>query len=261
MEEFVRAAIAAGFHTYGISSHSPMPFAAPCAMSLERVGDYLVEANRLKRRHAGQIAIHVGMEIDYLDEHYGPSLPYFQSLPLDYRIASIHYVTNPATGQRLDIDGNIDRFREALVRIFDGDVKEMINAYYDAACHMVELGGFDFIAHPDKVIMNTSRHDPTVAESRWYRDRVNGYLEQIAAHGTMIEINTKAYSTCGILFPDRSHLRRILELRIPVLVNSDAHTPSAINEGRPEAIEILRQVGFRHTVCLRDGKWIEIPLT
>ncbi|MDR1415623.1 MAG: histidinol-phosphatase [Odoribacteraceae bacterium] len=261
MEEFVKAAIAGGFRGYGISSHSPMPFDVPCAIRREKVPDYLAEVTRLKHAYAGQIELHAGMEIDYLDETYGPSAPYFQELPLDYRIGSIHYVTHPASGQRMDIDGSETRFRSALEEIFGGNLAEMVNAYYDASERMVELGGFDFIAHPDKVIMNASRHDASLAESRWYIDRVNAYLEKIAANGRMIEINTKAFPAWGIIFPARRHLQRIRELHIPVMVNSDAHVPSAINEGRAAAFELLREAGFRHTMHLTGGKWTETPIS
>ena len=36
-----------------------------------------------------QLEIYAGLEIDYLDETYNASIPYFQELPLDYRIGSI----------------------------------------------------------------------------------------------------------------------------------------------------------------------------
>ncbi|MDR1273069.1 MAG: histidinol-phosphatase [Odoribacteraceae bacterium] len=261
MEEFVKAAIAEGFHGYGISSHSPMPFEVSCAMPRDRVTAYLDEITRLKRAYAGQIELYAGMEIDYLDEQHGPASPYFQALPLDYRIGSIHYVTHPLTGQRMDIDGNEARFRAALAERFDDDPAALVNAYYDASERMVELGGFDFIAHPDKVIMNVTRRDPSIAGSRWYQDRVMAYLEKIAASGVMIEINTKAYPEHGVLFPAERHLRAIRELKIPVLVNSDAHYPRAVNEGRAAAFRLLREAGFRHAMCLKAGKWTGIPVS
>jgi histidinol-phosphatase (PHP family) len=255
MEEFVLAAIAAGFHSYGVSSHAPVPFEAPFAMRRERVGEYLAEAARLKRAHAGRIEFYTGMEIDFLDDGHGPSLAYFQELPLDYRIGAIHYVTHPASGRRMDIDGSEASFNAALEEVFDGDVAGMVEAYYDASERMVELGGFDFIAHPDKVAMNAARRDAAVTGSRRYRDRLVAFLERVAARGMMIEVNTKALAGRGILFPDQRYLKVIRELGIPVVVNSDAHLPRAVNEGRARAFELLREAGFRYTARLKDGKW------
>jgi histidinol-phosphatase (PHP family) len=260
MEEFVRAAVAAGFHAYGISSHSPLPFYARCAMRAENVEEYLSCIDTLKREYAGQIELYAGMEIDYINEEYGPAIAYFRELPLDYRIGSIHYVTHPSSGRLMDMDGGEIGFRTALAEIFDGDLAGVVTAYYDASERMVARGGFDFVAHLDKVSVNAERIDPSITGTRWYHDRLISYLEAIAARGLMIEINTKAYPGLGVFFPHRRYMERIRELRIPVIVNSDAHYPWAINEGRAEAFEMLRAAGFRHTTCLKGGKWTEIPI-
>ena len=88
MEDFVKSAIAAGFTSYGISSHAPLPFETCWTLSQERVPDYLQEIGRLKQRYAGEIEIYAGLEIDYLNEIQNPANSYFQALPLDYRIGS-----------------------------------------------------------------------------------------------------------------------------------------------------------------------------
>ena len=92
MEDFVKSAIAAGFTSYGISSHAPLPFETCWTLSQERVPDYLQEIGRLKQRYAGEIEIYAGLEIDYLNEIQNPANSYFQALPLDYRIGSVHLV-------------------------------------------------------------------------------------------------------------------------------------------------------------------------
>ena len=54
--------------------------------------EYLQEIKRLKQKYSDQLEIYAGLEIDYLDETYNASIPYFQELPLDYRIGSIHFL-------------------------------------------------------------------------------------------------------------------------------------------------------------------------
>ena len=107
-EEFVKAAISAGFHSYGISSHSPLPFETRWSLSKANLEAYLQEIERLKKLYAGQIELYVGLEIDYLNDDWGPSSDYFQQMPLDYRIGSVHLVTNGETGEMMDKDRNID---------------------------------------------------------------------------------------------------------------------------------------------------------
>ena len=100
---------------------------------------------------------------------------------------------------------------------------------------MVSTGGFDFVGHADKIVYNASRCQPDIAEQPWYRQKIREYFETIARHGAMVEINTKKYHAGGVFFPNRSHFRLLRELRIPVLVNSDAHLPQTIDSGRREA--------------------------
>ena len=136
-EEFVRAAIEAGFHGYGISSHAPLPFETRWTLRREDVPAYLAEVERLKKKYAGEIEVYAGMEIDYLDEAWNPASAYFQALPLDYRIGSIHFVKNEA-GELMDIDGPSADFRVNVERLFGGDLRRVVEAYFDASMRMVE---------------------------------------------------------------------------------------------------------------------------
>ena len=61
-------------------------------------------------------------------------------------------------------------------------------------------------------------------------------------------------------YPHINYLLRLLELNIPVMVNSDCHYPDLVNDGRAEAFNILKEVGFKTTRELVAGKWEEIAL-
>lgn len=74
-EEFVKFALAKSFRAYGISSHGPLPFETFWNMSAFDMPEYLVEISRLKDKYQGHLEIYTGMEIDYLDTTYNPSIP------------------------------------------------------------------------------------------------------------------------------------------------------------------------------------------
>lgn len=260
-EDFVKAAIEAGFHSYGISSHSPLPFETNWSLKRSEVGNYLQEMERLKRVYASMLEVYVGLEIDYLNDEYGPSSLDFQQLPLDYRIGSVHYVVNPEKEKVMDMDGRVEDFRRNLDDVFAGNLRQLIKNYFQASMRMVELGGFDFIAHADKVAMNSSLCDPEIVDSKWFRAMMMDYLRLIAEKGVMVEINTKAYVRRGMLFPDVRYFRELKTLKIPLMVNSDAHEPGKINQSRAEAFELLREAGIRSTVHLRKGFWEETEIT
>ena len=153
MELFVREAVKEGFSSYGISSHAPFPVQNGCNMQKEKMTAYLEEFRRLKRLYSSEIDLYIGLEIDFLDDSFNPSIDYFQSLPLDYRIGSVHYIVAP-DGTPVDTDGSPERFRSYVDTYFDGDVKEVVHRFYRNSFRMIELGGFDFLGHLDKIGLN-----------------------------------------------------------------------------------------------------------
>lgn len=258
-EEFVKAAVAAGFHSYGISSHAPLPFRTNWTLERERVPAYLAEVERLKRKYAPVMELYVGMEIDYVTEEWNPSSAYFRELPLDYRVGAVHFVAG-AGGEFMDIDGPADIFQANMRRLFDGDLRRLVEAYFDASERMVEAGGFDFIAHPDKIAMNALTVDAEVTEREWYENRVRAYFALVADRGVMMEVNTKVYCQRGMMFPDRRYFKWLGEMGVPLLVNADTHVPGYVNDGRARAFEWLSEAGVRSTMRLRKGKWEEVAI-
>ena len=260
-EEFVKAAIEAGFHSYGVSSHSPLPFDTRWSLSKGDVEAYLREMERLKKQYAGQIELYVGLEIDYLNDGWGPANDYFQRMPLDYRIGSVHLVTNGETGEMMDMDGSFDDFRENFRNVYHDDLKHLVRDYFRSSARMVELGGFDFVAHLDKISMNGSLVEPMLTEQAWYNELLREYLQLIAEKGVMVEVNTKAYTKKGLMFPNVKYFKWLKELNIPVMVNSDAHLPQLVNDNRELAFRLLRDAGIKSTMRLHCGVWEEVPMS
>ena len=260
-EEFVKAAIEAGFHSYGVSSHSPLPFDTRWSLSKGDVEAYLREMERLKKQYAGQIELYVGLEIDYLNDGWGPASDYFQRMPLDYRIGSVHLVTNGETGEMMDMDGSFDDFRENFRNVYHDDLKHLVRDYFRSSARMVELGGFDFVAHLDKISMNGSLVEPMLTEQAWYNELLREYLQLIAEKGVMVEVNTKAYTKKGLMFPNVKYFKWLKELNIPVMVNSDAHLPQLVNDNRELAFRLLRDAGVKSTMRLHRGVWEEVPMS
>lgn len=254
MEDFVQAAIAEHFVAYGISSHAPQPFDYKWTMSYEEMPAYLNEFNRLKNKYAGEIELYVGLEIDYLDEINNPAHPYYQQLPLDYRMGSVHVIQTPE-GRSVDIDAGPGGFEMILYGEFGGDLQKLVTTYFDASMRMVETGGFDFIGHCDKIHHNIKKVSKGFTDTDWYKSKLKEYFSLVAEKEIMIEINTKSYRKIASFFPDESVFGILNDMKIPVLVNSDAHLPEYINSSRQLAIDLLKASGFRTIRQLLGGKW------
>lgn len=262
-EDFVKFALSNHFRAYGFSSHSPVPFDTFWNMSKDDLPEYLEEINRLKDKYAHRIEIYTGMEIDYLDSTYNAAIPYFQSLPLDYRISSIHFL--PIAAPLLEenmvcIDGGYEELKNGVDRYFGGSIRRMTECFFESSIQMVKTGGFDIVGHIDKIYMNGSLHPDFDRQTEWYQKPFLELLDLVAEKGLIIEINCKNYTKKGQTFPHIDSFQELKKRNIPIQVNSDCHYPNLVNDGRAETIEKLKAVGFRNTRELVNGQWKDIEL-
>lgn len=262
-EDFVKFAISHGFRAYGFSSHSPLPFETFWNMSKDDMPEYLEEINRLKEKYASQLEIYTSLEIDYLDETYNPSIAYFQELPLDYRIGSIHFLPlseHLSEDNMVCIDGAFADYKDSVDRYFEGKISKLVTRYFDSTLKMIEAGGIDIVGHMDKIYMNGHKCEGFSFDADWYQKPFKAVLDLIAQKGLMVEVNTKNLIKKQQIFPRKEYLGLLKDMNIPVMVNSDCHYPDLVNDGRTEAFEILKEIGFRTTRELIKGNWQDVAI-
>lgn len=263
-EDFLKFAISNGFRAYGFSSHSPLPFETFWNMSAVDLPEYLNEINRLKEKFGHLIEVYTALEIDYLDQTYNPAIPYFREMPLDYRIASVHFL--PQSEELLEknmvcIDGPYEEFARSVDLYYAGDIRRMVEQYYQSVYNMIEAGGFDIVGHIDKIYQNGHRYPGFTMEADWYKDPFIACLELVARKGYMVEINTKNLKRKQQTFPHHQFMPLLKDLNIPVMVNSDCHFPDLVNDGRQEAITMLQEAGFKTTRELIKGNWVDTTIS
>lgn len=244
MEVMTEAAIDAGLLHYGFTPHSPVCCESGCNMSYESVKSYFEEVNRLKEVYGDRIKIYTSMEIDFLSKDFGPHIDYFQRLPLDYRLASVHFVPN-YDGIPIDCDGRFQRFKQRLHEEFYDDIRYVVEKFFEHTLIMIEMGGFDILGHFDKIAHNASLAQPGIEEESWYESLIDDVISKSKYANLAIEVNTKAYNEYKRLFPSEKWLNKVLDAKLKIIVNSDAHYPDKINSGRNEAFEIIRNINRR----------------
>ena len=259
MHDHIRFALARGFTSLGFSSHAPLPFPTAWTMEWDRMDDYLAEFHRMRRLYRFRIELYIGLEIDYLNEDHHPASPCFTSLPLDYRIGSVHLLYDPK-GQLVDSDLPAASFKRMVEKHFEGDVAEAVRCYYARSMAMLRHGGFDIVGHADKIHYNASYMRPGIMDEPWYDALVRTYFEAIARQGLQMEVNTKAYEDLGVFYPDVRYFSFLYDLGIRVQVNTDAHYPDRIDAGRQAALQALRRAGYRSVMELHGGEWEERKL-
>lgn len=241
MEDIANAAVDEGMEYFAFTPHSPVNIESPCNMEASRMIEYLEEASRLRDSLSSRMQILTSLEIDYLGDEWGPHIDYFQKLPLDFRLGSVHFVPNQ-DGVLLDCDGKYERFARYLKEGYGNDLRYVVEKYFEQVLMMLERGGIDLLGHFDKIAGNAAMADPEIENQSWYEALVDDVISHVKGTDVVIEINTKAYADKSRFFPAEKWWRKIIAAEIPLAIDSDAHYASKVAAGREEAFSRLSGV-------------------
>lgn len=261
--EMAAFAASHGFTHLGFSGHAPLPFANSFSIKDSQYGSYCAEVRSLQEEYRGRMEVRLGLEIDYVPGVCDDFRPLIEQGGLDYCIGGVHLVTDPAdtewlrshpaeAGDRIwFIDGpHQETYDEGLQRVFHGDVRRAVTAFFHQSNAMIESQRPDIVAHFNKIVMhNRGRYFDE--EEPWYLDLVHETIRLIAETGCMAEVNTRGIykKRHNDYYPSRQLLREMNSLRIPVIVSTDAHAPGDLlcTEG---AETYLREIGYREIVTI-----------
>lgn len=243
MAEMAKAAYEAGFTVWGTSPHSPICCPSGANMKAEDIEAYLKESARIRKEYEGRMQVLTGMEIDYVSDAFGPHIDYFRSLPLDYRIGSVHFVRT-RDGRPVDIDGPSERFLKYLDSEYGGDLRYVTETYFAMELEMLERGGFDIIGHLDKIGDNGSHAQADLEDQEWYAHLVEKVIAKATEKGIVIEINTKKYDSGSRFFPGERWWPLLRKYNAKLILSTDAHYPDKVSGGYEAALTRLREAGM-----------------
>lgn len=242
-ETLIKRALALGFTRLGFSGHGYALCDLDVCMTPEKTAAYQKEILALKETYRDKIEILLGIEQDF----YGEPLDF----PYDYVIGSVHYIQK---GQDyLCVDDSSERFLAEAEKLFGGDLRDVVEAYYDNVGRVVEQTGCNIVGHFD-LITKFNREGRFFDEgSQWYRDAALAAMGKVAQSKPksrtffgpqdmpVIEINTgamaKGYQDRP--YPDRFLLEAAERLGFPLVLSSDCHNAEFLDYKFPELIEEL----------------------
>ena len=261
LREYVELALAHGFSSLGFSGHAPLPFANSFSIHDEDYIKYCDEVRSLKEEYRGRIDIRLGLEIDYVPGVCDDFRPLIQQGGLDYFIGGVHLVTNPLDTEALRsnpadaakliwfIDGpHQETYDEGLQRVFHGDVRRGVTAFFHQNNAMIESQRPTIVAHFNKIVMH-NRDRYFHYDEPWFRNYVYETVELIRETGCICEVNTRGIykGRHNDFYPAKSTLQHMSHLGIPVIVSTDAHMASdlVLTEG---AAEFLQEIHYREVL-------------
>jgi histidinol-phosphatase (PHP family) len=213
--------------------------------------------------HEHELEIYTGLEADYIPKSSENFATLKEYLKLDYVIGSVHLVVKGEDQENLwFIDGpKSEIYDEGINKVFGGNAKEAVKAYWHQLNMMIEKESFDIVGHLDKIKMHNKNRFFCESDT-WYQALVNETLSLISQKDFLVEINTRGLykKRSDSLFPGIEIINMMKKRNINVVLSSDAHQPNEISLYFKEAVETLKQCGYKAYYIYSSSKWLEMQL-
>lgn len=258
---YAEEAVNRGLAALGFSAHSPYQD-SECGIKKSKVPRYIKEIQDLKDQYADKLEIYLGLEIEYYPGFSSAGDEYYDTLPLDYRIGSLHSFFDPGEKRWYAIDYTPAEYNHILNGLNRGVIENFVRTYYAHIRDMIEIGRFDILGHLD-LIKKHNRNDAYFSENvAWYREEIGLTLDALKDKGMVLEINTGGISrgymdTC---YPSPWIVGEAFSRDIPMHINADAHSPEAVDFWYDQAREVMVTAGYSEQTQLLGGKWVRTAL-
>lgn len=254
IDEMIRAAIAAGFESIGFSSHSPTGYEFDQCQVTD-IDGYFNELESEKRKYEGIIDVFKGMELE--SRVVGETRPVIDPR-CDYTLGGLHLFRT--SDSFYEVDYTVERWLEALDAF--GSVKALVENYLEELSSFAEQVNFDIIAHMDLYTKFNGDGHLFDEDEKWLKDMAIHYTDRLAKTGKIFEVNTGAMSRNyrSIPYPTRYILKRILQLKAPIIISSDSHKVQTICYAFDETEKMLKDMGFKEQMRLTKNGFVSVPL-
>lgn len=211
-EEYVKAAIEAGFDEIGFADHTPWNFegyVSGMRMHEKELKGYCDSVKFLREKYKDKISIKLGLECEYFPKY----MPWLQRMieenEIDYIILGHHFSKDEKGGL---YNGNMFR-------------PEHLYTYKEDVIEAMETGLFSYVAHPDIFMRGYPEFDK-------HCEKISAeIIEKAIETNTPLEFNLLGFSHSkndgkqGYPYPDFWQMAG--RMKPPVTVGIDAHTPGA----------------------------------
>ena len=215
-EEYVKAAIGAGFDLLGFADHACWPFAngfvSKIRMPVSDFEGYVSSIQALQQKYAGQIDLRLGMEAEYFPRYHDHMLR-MRDAGISYYILGQHYADSeedhPYVGFDCQTDDGVLRYAESCVRA-------------------MRTGLFCYIAHPD-LMMRHRTEDQYNAACEQATDMICQCAQEMHMPleynllGLSYQLQDKNRG-----YPSPAFWHYALRWHNPVILGVDAHDPALL---------------------------------
>lgn len=255
--KYAKEAESLGFAAYGFSSHAPVGFETNWCLHDSKFEEYLTVIKGIQELYRSKMQIYLGLEIDFIPGFAGRSRHLVKNTQLDYFIGSVHFVDQFEDGTYWNIDTSYELFLKGLKEIYKGDFRKAATRFFEITRQMLEEDKPDIIGHLDKIKIYNKTGNFFNENEKWYQDQVDLTIDTIKRIGGIVEINTRGYYKYqqSDLYPGFWIIEKLAKKEIPLMINSDSHTPAEITGGLVYAASKLKSLGIKEVSALYNNKW------
>lgn len=250
----ILAALRAGLKTIGFSSHCRTGYDFdPCQLKDPEL--YFNELEFMKHKYKGKINVYTGLELESFV--YGEKRPSIDRR-CDYAIGSIHYVRNE--GKYFTVDYTHQEIINAL-KAFKGR-ENFLDSYFEDFLSFADTVPFDIVGHVDVFTKFNEKYNDFDENDSKYQKQVLSHIEKLAAKGRIFEVNTGAIDRGyrSTPYPAPFILKKLYELKSPVIINSDSHSVDTICQSFDLAEKLLKDIGYKEQMTLTENGFVSVPL-
>ncbi len=213
-EDYVKAAIEAGFEEIGFSDHSPWPFGngyvSPMRMGVQELESYALSVMRLREKYKNKIKIRLGLECEYFEQHIPWLCACCEKYGIEYLLLGNHFTPDEENG------------------IYNGRIKtpQQLESYKNHVLRALDSGLFLYLAHPDIFMRSYGEFDSYCAEAS------RQIIEKAIETGTPIEYNLLGFENTAADgakegYPRDDFWKIAGSLGAPAVIGLDAHNPES----------------------------------
>lgn len=260
MQEMIAAAKQFRFVSLGFSEHAWQGFDFAYCMPKDALLSYVQAVKSLQQAEASP-RIWCGLEIDSLV----PKEAFREQIRMvDYYISSTHYLPHPKGEEPICVDGNPERILAYIRQYLAGDTLAFAKAYFDLHVDTLLRRRPNIIGHFDLLRKYAEPYALFDVNDIAYRKIALHALERAFPCGGILEVNTGAIArgTMHTPYPTMALLCAWREMGGAITLNSDCHHAPDLQCWYSEALQMIRNAGFRSVKRLGTGTalWEDIEL-